>query len=92
MIADHPRACLAGTPHDLGLVVDDEPVVPCRDRLGGALEREELVAHVDERHRTAPPAQLESVDDAPEELDHRVEVSDLDGDVVDADEAAPRWG
>ena len=87
MIADHPRACLSGTTHDLGLVVDDEPVVPGRDRLGGALEREELVAHVDEGHRTAPPSQLEAVDDAPEELDHRVEVADLDGDVVDADEA-----
>ena len=64
VIADHPRACVTGTTYDLGLVVDDEPVVPCRDRVGGALEREELVAHVDEGHRTTPPSKLESVDDA----------------------------
>ena len=59
MAADHPRARLARAPHDLGLVVDDEAVVPGRDRLGGALERDELVAEVDEGHRPAPPAELE---------------------------------
>ena len=57
-----------------------------RDGLGGTLERDELVAQVDERHAAAAPAQLEVIDELPEELEHLVEVADLDGDVVDADE------
>ncbi len=84
--ADHAHACLARPADDFRLVVHDEPVVPRRDRLGGPLERDELVAEVDERHSSTPAAQLHPVDEAPEEVEHLVEISDLDGDVVDPDE------
>ena len=51
-----------------------------------SLERDELVAEIDEGHAAAASAQLQIVHQLPEELEHRVEVPDLDGDVVDADE------
>ncbi len=57
-----------------------------RDGLRDTLERDELVAEVDERHGAAPPTEVESIDEAPEELQHLVDVADLDGDVVDPDE------
>ena len=60
--------------HDFRLIVDDEPVVPGRDGLRSALERDELVAEVDERHASAATAQLEAVDEASEELEHLVDV------------------
>ncbi len=71
------------------LVVDDEPDVPFAIdvRCRVACEREELVAHVDERHlRADAPAQLEL-----EELrvpgERLVEVADLERNVVDADDS-----
>ena len=50
---------------------------------------DELVAHRDERHPRLAAAQLE-VEDAPVELERRLEVAHLEGDVVDPDE--PRTG
>ena len=64
--------------------------MPRRDRLGDALERDELIAEIDEGHPAALPAKLESVDDAAEEREHLVDVPHLDRDVVDADESRHR--
>ena len=49
-------------------------------------EREELVAHVEERHPGHPPAQLEA-EQPPVELERGVEIADLERHVVDADQA-----
>ena len=69
------------------LVVDHEPEVAVAvGRLAAALgEGDELVARVDEGHpgRAAAQAQLE---DLAVEGERLVEVADLEGDVVDADE------
>ena len=62
-------------------------------RLRAALgEREELVAHVEERHARDPAAQLE-LERPPVELERRLEVADLERDVVDPDQprARHRW-
>ena len=83
---DHPSSRLARAADDLRLVVDDEAVVTRGHGRGGLLERDELVAEIDERHVPTPPAQVEPIDELPEELEHLVQVADLDGDVVDADE------
>jgi uncharacterized cupin superfamily protein len=69
-------------------VVDDEPDVTV---LVGRLsppgrERDELIAHVDEGHPLALPAQRE-VEDGAVEVERRLHVSDLEGDVVHPDEA-----
>ena len=56
--AEHPRARLPGTTHDLVLVVDDEAVVAGSDGLLGLLERDELVSEIDEGHAAAAAAQL----------------------------------
>src|SRR5438270_6849674 len=71
------------------LVIDDQTEVP---RLVGRLraaggEGDELVAHVDERH-PAPraTAQLE-VEQAPIPCERLVEVSNFEGDVIDANQA-----
>ena len=72
-------------------VIDDEAEVAmtvgrlCPPRR----ERDELVAHVDEGHAPATPAQLE-LEDAPVELERLHNVAHLEGDVVQADE--PRTG
>jgi hypothetical protein len=47
-------------------------------------ERDELVAHVDERHARAAAAQLE-VEDRAVEVERLVDVADFQGDVVQAD-------
>ncbi len=75
-------------PHG-GLVVDDEAEVPLavdvRVRVAG--ERDELVAHVDERHlRADATAQLE-LEEAAVPRERLVDVADLERDVVDPDEA-----
>ena len=57
-----------------------------RGRLGRARESDELVAEVDERHSSASPAELEAINEPSEELEHLVDVADLDGNVVDPDE------
>jgi hypothetical protein len=49
-------------------------------------ERDELVAHVQEGHAASAAAELE-VEDLPVEGERLVDVTDLKGDVVDADEA-----
>ena len=49
-------------------------------------ERDELVAHVDERHPAAAPPQLE-VEQAAVELERLVDRAHLERDVVDADRA-----
>src|SRR5919108_1103724 len=77
---------------DALLVIDDEPEVPSlvgRLRSAG-LERDELVAHVDEGHRpSGPPPQLE-FEEASVPRHRLVDVTDLERDVVDADEACHR--
>ena len=54
------------------------------------LEGDELVAQVHERHAPAAAAKRDVVEDPPEELEHLVDVADLDGDVVDPDEPRHR--
>ena len=48
-------------------------------------ERQELVAHVEERHPRDPAAELE-LEDRAVELERRVEVADLERDVVDPEQ------
>ena len=73
-------------------VVDDEAEVARRVRpLRAALrEREELVAHVDERHPRDPSAQLQ-LEQAPVEVERLVDRADLERDVVDPDGASHSW-
>ena len=70
------------------LVVDDEPEVTVGvGRLrSSAREREELVAHVDERHRLAGAAAQREVEEAPVPGERLVDVADLERDMVDPDE------
>jgi hypothetical protein len=72
-------------------VVDDQPEVALAVRLLRAAlgEREKLVAGVDERHPSRPAAQLEAEQTAVE-IERGVHVADLEGDVVEADEARHR--
>jgi hypothetical protein len=49
---------------------------------------EELVAHVEERHPAHAAAQLE-LEQAPVQIERRVEVADLQRHVVDPDQGAP---
>ena len=84
--ADHLRPRGSRAPNDRRLVVDDEAVVAGCEGLVCALERDELVAHIDERHPATSTAQLEAVHEASEELEHLVDVSDLHSHMVDADE------
>ena len=81
------RPSLDGGAHGL-LVVDDEAeVAAVVGRLAAALgERQELVAHVDERHARSAAAELEC-EQAAVEIECLVEVADLERDVVDAYEA-----
>ena len=68
------------------LVIDDqtEVTVPVR-RLRSALrERDELVAHVDERHPRQTTAQLE-LEDPAVEVERVVDALDLERDMVDPD-------
>src|SRR5207245_2319129 len=71
----------------LVLVVDDESEVPLaidmRRRI--AREREELVAHVDERHPAAAAAQLE-LEELPVPRERLVDRAHLECHMVDADE------
>ena len=71
--SDHPGAELARAAGDLVLVIDDQSVVAGGHRLGCALERDELIAEIDERHPAGPTPQLEAVDELAEELDHLFE-------------------
>ena len=75
-------------------VVDHQAEVPVLVlRLGPARgQGDELIAHVDERHARAAPAQRE-LEQPPVERERLVDVADLERDVVDADQtrlAAPR--
>src|SRR6516164_9564307 len=87
----------AGTDLDAGsleraarrlLVVNDESKVPHTvGAVGSTLhQREELVAHVDERRSRRAAAQGE-LEDSAVERERLVNVADLERDVVDADEA-----
>ena len=89
MAADHLRAGLARPLHRRLLVVDDEAdVAAAVRRLRSArLERDELVAEVDEGHVPAAAAQLQLAEDRLEERERLVDRAHLDGDVVDADRA-----
>jgi hypothetical protein len=71
-------------------VVDHEAEVPVLvRRLRAALgQRDELVAHVDERHGVAAPAQGE-FEQLPVERERRLDVADLERDMVDPDQARP---
>ena len=51
-----------------------------------ARDRDELVAHVDERHRAARAAAQLELEEPPVPLERGVDVGDLERDVVDADE------
>ena len=51
-----------------------------------ARERDELVAHVDERHLAADPAAQIELEEAPVPGEGLLEVADLERDVVDPDE------
>jgi hypothetical protein len=78
-------------PHGLARgvdVVDDEAkVAVVVRRLGATLrQRDELIAHVDERHPRHASAKLE-LEDPPVEGQRFVHVFDLERDVVDADQA-----
>ena len=70
------------------LVVDDEAEVPgIVRRLRAPLrERQELVAHVEERHPGDPPAELE-LEDRAVEAQRLVEVADLERHVVDPEQS-----
>ena len=72
-------------------VVDDEPEVARRViRLGSPLrERDELVAAVDEGHSRHPAPKLE-IEDLAVERQRPVDVTDLQGDVVDPDRPGAR--
>jgi hypothetical protein len=75
-----------GGANDLS-IVDDQPevAVPVR-RLGAALgQGDELVPDVDEGHSRHMSAQL-ALEDPPVERERLLEVADLQGDVVEADE------
>jgi hypothetical protein len=70
------------------LVVDDEPEVTgsiglLRGRRG---EREELIAHVDERHPTAVAAAELELEEAVVPVEGLLDVADLERDVIDANE------
>jgi hypothetical protein len=91
-----PAACRPGrepfSPYTLShrfLVVDDEPeVATAVGRLGSALlERDELVAQIDERHPGAPAAKLERPEDPLPERKRLLEVANLERDMVDPDRA-----
>ena len=70
------------------LVVDDEPEVPLRVRRlrAPACERDELVAHVDERHRAPDPAAQLELEEPAVPRECLVEVAHFERNVVDADE------
>jgi len=70
---------------DALFVIDDEPeVTPVVGTLPApGAQREELVAEIDLRHRRPLSAQLE-VQEAPVQLQRRVDVADLQREVVDA--------
>jgi hypothetical protein len=88
VVADHLRPGVAGGGERAIAVVDDETDVArlVRGLTPAVREREELVAHVDERHAPPVPAAQPDVEDPPVEVECLVEVADLDRDVVDADE------
>jgi hypothetical protein len=66
------------------LVVHHEPEVR-RLARAGRHQRDELIADVDEGRALHSPAQVE-VEQAPVQLERHVDITDLQGDVVDADE------
>ena len=70
------------------LVVDDEAEVPLAVdvRRWVARERDELVAHVDERHPGAGAAAQLELEELPVPLERLVDIADLERDVVDPDE------
>jgi hypothetical protein len=70
------------------LVVDDQAEMALAvGRLRSARgERDELVAHVDERHAPSAASQLEIPEDRPPEFQHLIEVAHLERDVIHSDE------
>ena len=84
--AEDLDAGLAGGGEHRGAVVDDEAEVALAVGLAvRALgEREELVAHVDERHPADPAAQLD-LEQTSVESQRLVERADLECDVIDTD-------
>jgi hypothetical protein len=91
VVADHLGTGLPCGRERSRSVVDDEPDVALgvgrlRTPFG---QREELIAHVHERHSAAAAAQLD-LEDAAEEVDCFVQVADLDRDVVDPEKPRHR--
>ena len=84
---DHLRAGLARPLHCCLLVVDHEADVASTVRRlrPACLERDELVAEIDEGHVPAASAQRQLPEDRLEERERLVDRAYLDGDVVDAD-------
>ena len=77
---------LEGAAGGLHVVHHQPEVAAVVGRLAASLgDRDELIAHVDERHPGHAAAQLE-LEDLAVELERRVEVADLERDVVDPDE------
>jgi hypothetical protein len=85
--ADRGAGFTGGRERPLAAVDDEAEMAVAVRRLRSPLrERDELVAHVDERHPATTPAKPE-VEDAAVERERLLDVTDLEGDVVDADEA-----
>jgi hypothetical protein len=74
------------------LVVDDEPEVPSSiARLAASCcKRDELVSHVDEGHRRAGPTSQLELEVASVPGERFVDVTDLERNVVDPNEARHR--
>src|SRR3970282_743193 len=83
------RASVTRTPQGLLAVVDHEPDVPApvRRLRPRGLEGDELVAQVHEGHAAPATAELDLVEDAPEKRERLRDVTHLDGDVIDPDQA-----
>ena len=74
------------------LVIDDQTEVPRpigRLRAAGG-KRDELIAHVDERHPGPSPAAQLELEEAPVPGERLVDVPDLEGDMIDANQACHR--
>ena len=73
-------------------VVDDDPYVPMdvRPVVRRAHESDELIAHVDERHRGGAAPQLERAEHTLPERERLVDRPDLERDVVDPDQRHAR--
>jgi hypothetical protein len=89
VVSPYLRAGFAGSGQSPLAVVDDDPDVALliRRLRPPFRERDELVAHVDERHPPPAPAQRQ-LEDPGVEVERLLDAADLEGDVVDADEAS----